>query len=93
MAHDGQSALEIFRTRPQQFDLVLTNKDMPKMGGLELCHQLRQSRTDLPVILLTGSLNSVDNDSLNKLGILHYFIKPVNFKELEAYIQDVLISE
>ena len=46
--------LRMFRASPEDFDLVLTDLDMPQMNGLELTGKLKQSRPDIPVVLYTG---------------------------------------
>jgi hypothetical protein len=49
----------------QSFDLVLTDAVMPGLSGLELCEQLRRTRPDLRVILMSGySAETVGSDAL-----------------------------
>ena len=53
-ATDGESALELLRTRT--IDVCLLDWDMPEMSGIEICQWLRTGRTgQIPyVILITG---------------------------------------
>lgn len=56
-ATDGVEALETLRTAGHQgeIDLLVTDLDMPRVGGLELCRSLREDpRLDLPVIIVTS---------------------------------------
>jgi CheY-like chemotaxis protein len=54
-AADGISALHILLARTQQVDLVLTDIEMPLLGGRELAAIMRITRLETPVVLMTGS--------------------------------------
>ena len=43
-------ALELFRSQPDQFDLILTDMTMPNMTGVELSQEIMNIRPDIPVI-------------------------------------------
>jgi len=51
---EPRKALEVVRANPCQFDLAVTDYNMPGMSGLEVARTLREIRTDLPVILISG---------------------------------------
>lgn len=53
-ASDGHEALEKWRARGQQVDLLLTDVVMPKMSGTEVARHLREAHPELPVIYMTG---------------------------------------
>ncbi|HEY7333951.1 MAG TPA: response regulator [Bryobacteraceae bacterium] len=57
-ARGGEEALDVFSR--QKFDLVITDYKMPPgMDGVELISRLRQQAADLPVILLSGFVDSL----------------------------------
>jgi ATP-dependent Lon protease len=56
-AVNGVDALEQFANR--KFDLVVTDYKMPRMDGLELIAGLRKASPDLPVILISGFVDSL----------------------------------
>jgi CheY-like chemotaxis protein len=56
-AANGVDALEQFASR--KFDLVVTDYKMPRMDGLELIAGLRKTSPDLPVILISGFVDSL----------------------------------
>jgi CheY-like chemotaxis protein len=56
-ASNGIDALEQFRNR--RFDLVVTDYKMPRMDGMELIEELRRLAPDLPVILISGFVDSL----------------------------------
>jgi DNA-binding response OmpR family regulator len=80
-ANDGVAGLRIFRERP--WDLVITDRAMPEMGGEQLAEEIRKISVDVPLILITGSLTS---DTLVDLfdGILE---KPFTRADLLATIR------
>ncbi len=53
-ACDGVEALEVFRTHPEPFDLILTDVVMPRMGGLELCDVVRGTHPDARFLFVSG---------------------------------------
>ena len=56
-ASNGAEALEQFTAR--EFDLVVTDYKMPRMDGLELIKGIRKTSPDLPVILISGFVDSM----------------------------------
>jgi two-component system KDP operon response regulator KdpE len=86
-AKGGEAALE--KLRQQRFDLVLLDMNMPGMGGLEACRQIR-AHSEIAIIMLT-----VRDDELDKVGALDagaddYVTKPFNIQELSARIRAAL---
>ncbi|HEX7655058.1 MAG TPA: ATP-binding protein, partial [Verrucomicrobiae bacterium] len=51
---DPVQAWADFQTRPQAFDLVLSDLTMPGMNGLELAAKIREVRPELPILIATG---------------------------------------
>jgi CheY-like chemotaxis protein len=56
-ASNGHDALERFA--PEKFDLVVTDYKMPRMDGLELIANLRKLQAELPIILISGFVDSL----------------------------------
>ncbi len=80
-AHDGREALELaYERRP---DLVVTDWQMPRMSGFELCQRLAQDEElhDIPVIMHSSSTNPHApgvRAFLSKCSELHEFEEVVN---------------
>ena len=49
-AGDGREAVEIFRERSNEIDLVLLDMTMPKLSGREVCDELRAVRDDVKIV-------------------------------------------
>ncbi|MCU1242734.1 MAG: hypothetical protein JWO71_3460 [Candidatus Acidoferrum typicum] len=86
-AKNGEDALESFRKeRP---DLVLLDVNMPGMGGIEACREMRRI-SDAPIIMLT--VRSAERDKVSALdaGADDYVVKPFGIEELLARIRAAL---
>ncbi len=83
-------ALELFRTRPDRFDLVITDMTMPKMTGFELVRELLLIRPDVPVILCTGFSELVTQEQAMSLGFRDYIMKPIVLSHFAAAVRRVL---
>ena len=61
-------ALELFKNRPDQFDLVITDMTMPNLTGDKLTRQIMGIRPDIPVILCTGFSEQISEESAKNIG-------------------------
>jgi len=85
-----QDALELFRTNPDHFDLVITDMTMPQMTGVKLSEKLMDIREDIPIIICTGHSALVDEERAKKLGLAAYVMKPIDMQEMAQTIRKVL---
>ncbi len=83
-------ALELFRTGPERFDLVITDMTMPNMTGLELARALMGLRPDIPVILCTGFSGQLTEDRAKLLGLRELIMKPVVLSQIAESVRRVL---
>ena len=66
-----------------KFDLLLTDMNMPEMGGAELVRFVRNGlKSDMPIVIITTMGESKDRDLGMKLGANAYLTKPVDVKDL-----------
>jgi len=74
--NNGREGLEIFkREKP---DLVLTDLQMPEMGGLEVLAEISKIDPDIPVIVVSGVGDMNDVINALRLGAWDYLTKPVS---------------
>ena len=83
-ARSGEEALE--RIRHDRFDLILLDRNMPGMGGLEACRQVR-STSDVAIIMLTVRKNESEKIAALDAGADDYVTKPFSMPELLARIR------
>ncbi len=88
-ASDGTQALELFKANPGKYDLIVTDQSMPKMSGVELTKAIRDSRSDIPIILSTGQLGIEDEKDFKNIGITAFIQKPWTAEELIERIQEL----
>jgi len=86
---DSTLALETFREDPAAFDLVVTDKTMPTMDGLELSRQILALRPDVPIILITGFSDVLTGDLCESHGLREVVMKPLVSQELARAIHRV----
>lgn len=83
-------ALEIFRSVPHEFDLVLTDMTMPGMTGIELSRELLKIRPDIAIVLCTGSNLGVTKKMISEIGIRDMVMKPMVASELAEAVHSAL---
>jgi CheY-like chemotaxis protein len=86
----SHEALEIFRSMPYRFDLVITDQTMPHMTGEALARELRDIRPDIPIILCTGFSHTIDAEKAAAQGIDAFLIKPLTARDLGQVIRQIL---
>lgn len=89
-AGDGREALDMLRDR--WVDIVLTDINMPRMGGEELVRAMKldPSLKDVPVAVVSTEGSRTRMDSLRELGIAGYLRKPCRPEEIRDLLHTVL---
>ncbi|MBU1247265.1 MAG: response regulator, partial [Proteobacteria bacterium] len=83
-------ALEAFRFRPGDFDLVVTDHFMPNMNGLDLAREMLDIRPGMPIILCTGFSDALSYKRIRSLGISSMIKKPILKSKLIAAVGRLL---
>jgi CheY-like chemotaxis protein len=86
LATSSPQALRLFQAAPHRFDLLITDREMPGLTGLELAAACRQTRPDLPILLCTGSPRPMEAAR----GMDAVLMKPFNLETLGTTIAQVL---
>jgi len=73
-----------------EYDLVLADLAMPGMSGLELAQAIRKSKPNLPIILLTGWADFLDEKDAEQSGVNVVLAKPVTMDDLNTAIAECL---
>ncbi len=85
--HDGEAGLQQAKT--EEFDLIILDLMMPKMGGLDCCMAIRGFST-VPIIMLTAKGEDTDKIIGFEYGADDYITKPFNILELKARVRALL---
>lgn len=83
-------ALEVFRSKPGEFDLVITDQTMPNMTGENLAKELLALSPEIPIVLCTGFSESFNEWKAKSLGVRAYLMKPILMNEMATVIRNVL---
>jgi CheY-like chemotaxis protein len=83
-------ALELFRSQPDAFDLVITDYTMPQMTGAGLAIEMLRIRADIPIVLCTGFSNMISEEKAKEIGICAFIMKPLIRRNLAEVIRRVL---
>tara|TARA_B100001989_G_C24550033_1_gene473762 strand:+ start:1169 stop:2107 length:939 start_codon:yes stop_codon:yes gene_type:complete len=77
-AQDGREALDIIERESQNIDVIVLDKVMPEMGGLEVVDQLKEDPKvqHIPVIMVTGSTKAEEVKEGIDAGVFYYMTKP-----------------
>jgi len=86
----SMEALELFRSKPNAFDLVITDMTMPNMTGDKLTLELMKIKPDIDVILCTGYSNKITEKSAAAIGIKAFAYKPFVGSALAKTVRKVL---
>ncbi len=85
---DGESAVSAVKSAP--YDVVLSDIDMPRLGGVALLERIRAYDLDIPVVLITGSPSLETAVAAVEHGALRYLTKPVEASKLRAVTADAV---
>jgi len=83
-------ALEVFRSQPESFDLLLTDQTMQGMTGEALAKKVMAIRSDIPIVLCTGFSHNINEEKAKSMGIREFIMKPVLVRELAVIIRRLL---
>lgn len=90
-ASDGVKALDALKTGARP-DLIITDINMPNMGGLELIRNVKAlpAYRFVPILTLTTEGESAKRDEGRRLGAKGWLIKPIKGPDLVQVIRQVL---
>ncbi|WP_140936905.1 response regulator transcription factor [Sphingobacterium lumbrici] len=88
LAYDGVSGEKL--VLQNNYDLIITDIILPKMDGIDLCRQIRNSKPDIPIIMLTALGTTDDKVEGFDAGADDYLVKPFEMRELLVRIRALL---
>jgi DNA-binding NtrC family response regulator len=90
-ASNADEALGLFSLR--EFDLVLTDFQMPGMDGLNLASKIKGKSPDTPVVLITGSTREWVGKCIENKSIDHIVFKPFDLEEIVDTVRSFTAEE
>ncbi len=89
---DPLHAVSAVRERPDAFDVVVSDFNMPNLSGLELARQVAQARGDLPVVISSGHLSEEQRAALSEAGVHGIVRKERTFEDLGDVVARALAT-
>jgi len=83
-------AMEAFRSKPDSFDIVITDMTMPNLTGDRLAVEIKRLKPEIPVILCTGFSEKMTAEKASKIGVDAFLMKPISLTDLAKTIRIVL---
>jgi two-component system, chemotaxis family, chemotaxis protein CheY len=89
-ADDGLDALK--KLQAQQFDIIITDINMPIMDGLKLVKRIRSDERykDIPIVIVTTEGGEVDRQRALALGANAYITKPIRAPQVIETVRQLL---
>jgi len=88
VTENGRNALEL--VQKDNFDVVITDLNMPQLSGLELLKAVKKIQSETEVIIVTGYGSIESAIKALKLGGYDYLQKPINLDRLKLLIDRIL---
>ena len=85
IACDGQQALEASRDHSGPIHLLLSDVQMPRLNGPELCEQIRQERHEIICVLMSGNVSAA-----SKAEEISFIKKPFTPDALRCKLRELL---
>jgi len=86
----SMDAFDLFHSKPNDFDLVITDMTMPDLTGDQMAIKMMRIRPDIPVILCTGYSKKISEETAAGIGIKGFLYKPMAKSDLAKTIRKVL---
>ena len=85
---DGTEGLRI--AQQKKLDLIILDIMLPGMNGFDVCKELRNHGSEIPILMLTGKAEETDKVLGLELGADDYLTKPFSVRELIARVKALL---
>ena len=90
VAADGPTALRMYEEDPAGIDMMILDLMLPGMSGYAVCDSLRQSGSDLPVLILSAAFCPRTAFAGFDVGADQYLQKPFDLDELLSRVRNLL---
>ena len=87
---DVAAALQAFCADPGQFDVVMTDLNMPGASGVDFAREILALRPEVPVLLCSGRISEETQAKARKVGIRAVLQKPHSMEELSKSLHDLV---
>lgn len=86
----GNGAEGLMRFSQQQYDLVITDIEMPELNGLEMSKKIKELHPNIPIVVISAYSNSSYLIEAIGIGINYYILKPILLPQLLSTLSKVV---
>lgn len=90
---NGLEALGYFDAQPAEVDMIICDWNMPHKSGFEFLREIRQSRPELPFLMVTARADKISVLAARDNEVTAYVRKPFTFDELRGKISQWVDSK
>jgi len=87
-AMDGEKGS--YLARSNNYDLIILDNILPKKDGVQVCREIRESKSNVPIIILSVKSETITKVDLLNAGADDYLTKPFSLEELLARMRALL---
>ncbi len=88
-ADDGQEALEIYREKQDDIDIIVADINMPRLTGIEMVQKIREFDSEVPVVFITAYSDTSFLIEAIKLKAFDYIVKPIDIRMLMKSLSEL----
>lgn len=85
--YNGEEAL--YKLTEQEYDLLITDIAMPRLNGVDLIAKIRNVHPGLPIMVVSGNINTSIMNSLQEMKVRHVLPKPIKPNEFRRMINEL----
>jgi len=87
-AENGEEAFNLFKNK--DYDIVLTDWNMPVMNGYQLVLAIRKINQNVPIVMITTEGGKIEVIKALKAGVNNYIVKPFTPQILKEKLQAII---
>ncbi|EHI5143649.1 response regulator transcription factor [Vibrio alginolyticus] len=87
-ADNGELGLKL--ASENEFDIIILNLNLPRISGLTLCHKIRKSGNETPILILTSAISRIDMIKAFENGADDYLTQPFDLDILSARVNAII---
>lgn len=88
-AEDGTYALEMISAKPDYYDLILMDIQMPKLNGYDTSIQLRKRGIKVPIVAMSANIYSENSLLVSASGMNDYIAKPLTIAGINRVLKHI----
>ena len=89
-AKNGDEAFDVYKA--SHLDAIITDIEMPNMGGIEFAKKIRKENKEIPLIVLSAYSKEEYLLELINIKIDHFILKPLNAQKLQVALEKIFVN-